>query len=157
MTGQSRQPGTPLELPQFSALSSLSGGTRLLILQHFPGGGRSRFVLRQLRTSLPKGLANSAVNLKGCLIEVMGYANSTGNADMNQRLGMDLAGSCGLLDPKLQRPGETHPGARGQTTRFHRDVPASTRPCQGSREPRIGPAGCYDVNAANAVPIAHCS
>lgn len=78
----------------------------------------------QLRTSLPYNeLANNAVNLSGYLIQVMGYANSNGNADVNQRLSMDRAQELvAPLDPKLQRPGEAHGGARGQTTRFHRDA-----------------------------------
>jgi OOP family OmpA-OmpF porin len=38
-----------------------------------------------------KDLAHNAVNLTGYLIEVRGYADSSGNAAMNQRLSMDRA------------------------------------------------------------------
>lgn len=55
---------------------------------YFASGSKS--IPSKDQTAL-KDLAHNAVNLTGYLIEVKGYADSTGNAAMNQKLSMDRA------------------------------------------------------------------
>ena len=74
-----------------------------------------------------KQMADKAANLKGYIIEVKGYADSSGNPAMNQRLSMDraqeviafLLQDCNIPARRVVAPGamgETNPAAPNETS-----------------------------------------
>jgi outer membrane protein OmpA-like peptidoglycan-associated protein len=75
-----------------------------------------------------KQMADEAANLKGYIIEVKGYADSSGNPSMNQRLSMDraqevvayLLQACNVPARRVVAPGamgETNPAAPNETSK----------------------------------------
>ena len=77
-----------------------------------------------------KQLAQSATSVKGYLIEVKGYADSTGNAAMNTRLSQDRAQA--VIDYLIQQGGipirhVVAPGAYGETNAVASNESASGR------------------------------
>jgi outer membrane protein OmpA-like peptidoglycan-associated protein len=77
-----------------------------------------------------KQLAQSATSVKGYIIEVKGYADSTGNAAMNTRLSQDRAQA--VIDYLIQQGGipirhVVAPGAYGETNAVASNETASGR------------------------------
>jgi OOP family OmpA-OmpF porin len=106
---------------RFAELSEYD--TKAQIDVHFASG--STKISAQDREALKK-LAHDAVNQTGYMVQVKGYADTSGNADMNQKLSMEraqnviayLLQTCNVPVRHIVAPGamgEAHPAASNET------------------------------------------